>query len=92
MNESTIKIRLMKADEFDAVVGIDEKVLKAPRTEYYELKFEKLFNSKDYLPASLVAEEEDGSLVGFVMGELYMGEYGIFQEEATLDTIGVDPD
>jgi ribosomal protein S18 acetylase RimI-like enzyme len=26
------------------------------------------------------------------MGELYMGEYGIFQEEATLDTIGVDPD
>ena len=92
MNESTIKIRLMKADDFDAVVGIDEKVLKASRTEYYELKFEKLFNSKDYLPASLVAEEEDGSLVGFVMGELYMGEYGIFQEAATLDTIGVDPD
>jgi N-acetylglutamate synthase-like GNAT family acetyltransferase len=25
------------------------------------------------------------------MGELYMGEYGIFQEEATLDSIGVDP-
>ena len=92
MKESTIKIRLMKADDFDAVVGIDEKVLKAPRPEYYEMKFEKLFQSKDYLPASLVAEEEDGTVVGFVMGELYMGEYGIFQEEATLDTIGVDPD
>jgi GNAT superfamily N-acetyltransferase len=26
------------------------------------------------------------------MGELYMGEYGIFREAATLDTIGVDPD
>jgi ribosomal protein S18 acetylase RimI-like enzyme len=25
------------------------------------------------------------------MGELYLGEYGILQEEATLDTIGVDP-
>ena len=92
MNDSTIKIRLMKADDFDAVVGIDEKVLKAPRPEYYEMKFEKLFNSKDYLPTSLVAEEEDGTLAGFIMGELYMGEYGIFQEEATLDTIGVDPD
>ena len=91
MNESSIKIRLMQADDFDAVVGIDEKVLKASRLEYYEMKFEKLFNSKDYLPASLVAEEEDGTLVGFVMGELYMGEYGIFQETATLDTIGVDP-
>jgi ribosomal protein S18 acetylase RimI-like enzyme len=92
MNETTIKIRLMKAEDFDAVVGIDEKVLKASRPEYYEMKFEKLFNSKEYLPTSLVAEEEDGRVAGFIMGELYMGEYGIFQEEATLDTIGVDPD
>ena len=90
MNESTINIRLMKADDFDAVVAIDEKVLRASRPEYYELKFEKLFKSKDYLPVSLVAEE-DGTVLGFVMGELYMGEYGIFQEAATLDTIGVDP-
>jgi ribosomal protein S18 acetylase RimI-like enzyme len=44
------------------------------------------------LPISLVAEDENGKVVGFVMGETYMGEYGIFQEEATLDTIGVDPD
>lgn len=92
MNESTIKIRLMKADDFDAVVAIDGKILKASRPEYYEVKFEKLFQSKDYLPASLVAEAQEGMLVGFVMGELYMGEYGIFEEEARLDTIGVDPD
>ena len=91
MDKSTIKIRLMKADDFDAVVGIDEKVLQASRPEYYEVKFERLFKSKEYLPASLVAEEEDGTVVGFVMGELYMGEFGIFQEQATLDTIGVDP-
>jgi ribosomal protein S18 acetylase RimI-like enzyme len=91
MNKSTIRIRLMKADDFDAVVGIDEKVLKASRPEYYIMKFEKLIKSKDYLPVSLVAEKEDGTVVGFVMGEIFMGEYGIFQEEATLDTIGVDP-
>ena len=92
MNESSINIRLMKPEDFDALVGIDEKVLKASRPEYYEMKFEKLFKSRDYLPTSLVAEDENGRVVGFVMGELYMGEYGIFREEATLDTIGVDPD
>jgi len=91
MQQITIKIRLMKAEDFDAVVGIDAKVLKVSRPEYYELKFDKLFKSKDYLPTSLVAEEEDGTVVGFVMGELYMGEYGIFQEKAALDTIGIDP-
>jgi len=92
MNDSTIKIRLMQVEDFDSVVGIDEKVLKASRPEYYALKFEKLFKSREYLPTSLVAENQDGVVVGFVMGELYMGEYGISREGATLDSIGVDPD
>jgi predicted N-acetyltransferase YhbS len=92
MKESNIKIRLMKAGDFDAVVRIDEKVAKASRPDYYRQKFEKLVQSKDYVPTSLVAEKEDGMLVGFVMGELYIGEYGISQEKATLDSLGVDPD
>ena len=92
MDQDAIKIRLMRAEDFDAVVGIDRKIMRAARPEYYELKFDKLFKSKDYVPASLVAEDENGAVVGFVMGELYLGEYGILQEEATLDTIGVDPD
>jgi ribosomal protein S18 acetylase RimI-like enzyme len=92
VNNSAITYRLMKADDFDAVVGIDEKVRKAARPEYYALKFDMLFNAKDALPASIVAVAAEGTVVGFVMGRLYMGEYGIFQEEATLDTIGVDPD
>jgi predicted N-acetyltransferase YhbS len=91
MNENPIKIRLMKADDFSAIVAIDEKVVKTSRLEYYKLKFEKLVHSKDYVPTSLVAVK-DGAVVGFVMGELYIGEYGISEERATLDTIGVDPD
>ncbi|MEJ2739027.1 MAG: GNAT family N-acetyltransferase [Dehalococcoidia bacterium] len=91
MDSSNINIRLMKADDFDAVVEIDEKVLKASRPEYYKMKFEKLVRSGDYVPTSLVAEEE-GKVVGFVMGEVFQGEYGIAEEKATLDTIGVHPD
>ncbi|RLC24428.1 MAG: N-acetyltransferase [Deltaproteobacteria bacterium] len=92
MNEDSIKIRLMCDDDFDAVVMIDEKVLKAPRPEYYKLRFERLFETGEYLPTSLVAENETGMVIGFIMGELYIGEYGISQEGSTVDTVGVDPD
>lgn len=92
MEEKGVTFRLMKAEDFEAVVRIDEKVFNTARPDYYELKFEKLFRSMDYLPASLVAQGKDGRVVGFVMGELYMGEYGIFDDGATLDSIGVDPD
>lgn len=90
MNKSTVSIRLMVVNDFAAVVRIDEKVLKLSRPDYYRLKFEELVQSTDRLPTSLVAED-DGTVVGFVMGELLIGEYGISQA-ATLDTIGVDPD
>ena len=92
MNKNTIKIRLMKVDDFNAVVRVDEKIVKASRSEYYRLKFETFVQSPDYLPTSLVAEAEGGMVVGFVMGELYIGEYGISQNKATLETIAVDPD
>jgi len=92
MTKSNITIRLMEADDLDAVLAIDEKILGSSRRGYYEMKFERLFRSDEYLPTSLVAEDADGQLIGFVMGQLYLGEFGIFQEEASLDTIGVDPD
>ena len=40
------------------MVKIDAKVLNASRPDYYEAKFEKLFKSIDYLPTSLIAEDE----------------------------------
>ena len=85
-----VKVRLMKAEDFDAVVGIDERVTGNSRLDYYKLKFEKFVQSMDYIPTSLVAEAEDDKVVGFVMGEVFIGEYGL-SDTATLDTIGVDP-
>ncbi len=92
MPNSSVQIRLMQAADLEAVVRIDGKILGTPRSEYFEMKFEVLFESSDCLPTSLVAEDASGAVVGFVMGTLYMGEFGIYQEQATLDTIGVDPE
>ena len=91
MSAANLLIRPLHRDDFSAVLEIDEKVFRQARPEYYLMKFSRVLEEKDRMTASLVAEME-GKVVGFVMGELYMGEYGIFQEAATLDTIGVDPD
>ncbi|MBB5348724.1 GNAT family N-acetyltransferase [Desulfoprunum benzoelyticum] len=90
MTEDTITTRLMTENDLEAILKIDEKIVKTSRLEYYQLKFERLFSSKDYLPTSFVAED-NGVVIGFLMGELYMGQFGILQEVASMDTIGIDP-
>ncbi len=92
MKRPEINIRLMQNNDLDAILRIDKLVLNISRPEYYEQKFERLFTSGEYLPTSLVAEDAEGMVVGFIMGELYIGEYGLSNDGATVDTIGVDPD
>ena len=91
MGVGTVKFRLLEVGDFEAVVRIDEKVLNVSRREYYRVKFETSVQSTDHLPVSIVAQEENGAVVGFVLGVLFIGEYGLSRNTATLDTIGVDP-
>jgi ribosomal protein S18 acetylase RimI-like enzyme len=35
--------------------------------------------------------EIEGQVVGFIMGEVYLGEFGLPETTATVDTFGVDP-
>lgn len=84
-------IRLMKEDDLEAIVGIDTKVGGAERREYYEGKLSLMLDSIGSIATSLVAVH-DGQVVGFVMGKVYRGEFGIPEKKASLDTIGVDPD
>ncbi len=85
------KMRVMKSNDLDAIVAIDELVSKQRRSEYYERKIESVVNSPHNINTSLVAEV-DGKIVGFVMGDVYFGEFGIPEASATIDTIGVHPD
>jgi len=91
VNLDQIKIRTIKREDFDAVVKIDSSVFGATRPEYYEGKFFCSMEVKDQMVASMVAEV-DGRIVGFVMCEFYLGEYGISPNEATIDTIGIHPE
>ena len=91
MDAVKTEFRPLKQEDFKAVVQIDEAVFGRARPEYYETKFIRALDEKERVALSLVAEI-DGQVVGFVMCELYVGQYGIPTTTATLDTIGIHPD
>jgi predicted N-acetyltransferase YhbS len=84
-------MRVMKREDLDAVAAIDRLVSGQERREYYQRKIESMLNNPHNINSSLVAEE-GGRIVGFIMGDVYFGEYGIPETTATIDTLGVHPE
>jgi len=83
-------IRPMKPGDHSDIVAIDTSITKDDRSGYYERKM-RVLDDPDAVNMCLVAEA-GGKVVGFVMGDLYTGEYGIPEATAVVDTIGVHPD
>lgn len=84
-----VQVRMIRKNDLAAVVAIDKSITGLGRHEYYERKLGRLLDID--LNVSLVAEA-DGKLVGFLMGDVLLGEYGIPEVTATIDTIAVDPE
>lgn len=87
-NEKRV-VRVLKKDDLDAIVAIDAAASKQNRREYYERKLDAITNPKHNINSSLVCEV-DGRVAGFIMGDVYFGEFGIPETNATIDTLGVD--
>jgi ribosomal protein S18 acetylase RimI-like enzyme len=83
-------MRVLKQEDLNAIVEIDAAGSKQDRREYYQRKIEGILNPKHNINSSLVCEI-NGKVAGFVMGDIYFGEFGIPETTATIDTIGVDP-
>ena len=81
-------IRVIRDDDLDRIIEIDNQVLGEKRPDYWEKKVE-LTEKKSPLP-SLVAEM-DGKVVGFILGDASGWEYGVPENIGWIDTIGVDP-
>ncbi|MDD5307082.1 MAG: GNAT family N-acetyltransferase [Deltaproteobacteria bacterium] len=91
MARTELEIRPLRREDFDSVVDIDQQVFRNARPEYFAGKFARILDEKDRIVTALVALA-NGKVVGFVMGELFVGEYGIPATMATLDTIGIHPE
>jgi N-acetylglutamate synthase-like GNAT family acetyltransferase len=83
-----ITTRKLKADDLDAIVEIDYKVLGNRRPPYWQQKIEEMGDEK--LSKSLVAEV-DAVVQGFIMGTVSGWEFGVPNTIGWIDTIGVNP-
>ena len=84
-----LQIRVMNEGDLEAIAAIDTMYFGIDRLEYYKERLDAVTKGAG-INASLVAER-NGEVVGFIMGQLYTGEFGIPETTANLDTIGVHP-
>lgn len=84
-------IRVLKKDDLDVIDAIDKAITCQSHREYYERKIASILNKNTNINCSVVCEI-DGKVVGFVMGHVFFGEFGISDSTATIETLGVRPD
>jgi predicted N-acetyltransferase YhbS len=83
-----VKIRILRYEDLNAIVEIDQKVLGENRRNYWERKLELMKNKSSQI--SLVAELE-GKVVAFILGDVSGWEFGVPETIGWIDTIGVEP-
>jgi ribosomal protein S18 acetylase RimI-like enzyme len=84
-----VLVRSMRREDLQRVVAIDAGASGAARPEYFARLVERALE-RAHLQVSLVAEME-GRVVGFLVGSLFYGEFGVPEASATIDAVGVDP-
>lgn len=91
MNETLPGVRIRPLDELDidAIVGIDEKISKRYRPEVWERRI-GYYLRRD--PEASMVAELDGKVVGFMLGEVRSGEFGLEEPTGWIEVLGVDPE
>ncbi|HYU36137.1 MAG TPA: GNAT family N-acetyltransferase [Thermoanaerobaculia bacterium] len=91
MIDTTSDICIRPLDELDisAIVRIDEKILGTYRPEVWERRI-GYYLRRD--PETSVVAEADGRVVGFMLGEVRSGEFGLEEPTGWVEVLGVDPD
>jgi len=85
-----IVVRELREDDLERIVRIDAVVSGRTRHAYFRRKLEEAVRESG-IRISLAAEI-DGLPVGFVLGRLYYGEFGLPEPVAIVDSIGVNPE
>lgn len=88
-SQSPLKIRPVNETDLGDITAIDEKISGQYRPEVWENRL--LYYIRRDPDASLVAES-GGRVVGFMLGEVRSGEFGLEEPTGWIEVLGVDPE
>lgn len=86
---SEVRIRPLDELDIDDIVAIDEKIGGTYRPEVWEARV-GYYLRRD--PEAPVVAELDGKVIGFMLGEVRSGEFGLEEPTGWIEVLGVDPD
>ena len=86
---TNINIRPLDTVDIGQVVTIDEKITGQYRPEVWERRV-GYYLRRD--PDAALVAERDGEVVGFMLGEIRSGEFGLEEPTGWIEVLGVDPD
>ena len=86
-----VSIRPMRQTDLSIVVELDARVFGSTRPVYFERRLVVLDSADAASRAIFLVAVYQDQVIGFVMGTLAYGEFGLTQITAILDSIAVHP-
>lgn len=89
MSDSSVSIRSLEDTDIGGVTALDEKIGGTYRPDVWERRI-TYYLRRD--PEASAVAESNGALVGFMLGEVRSGEFGLEEPTGWVEVLGVDPD
>lgn len=87
---SNVVVRNLRPADLEAVIQLDAKNVGRRRDEFFKLKLKQALTDTG-IRVSLAADL-DGMFVGFLLAQVFYGEFGVTERVAVMDVIDVHPD
>lgn len=82
-------VRNLRAPDLQAVIAIDASVTGRRREEFFRLKLKQALADTGVVVS--LGAEQDAHLVGFLLGRVYYGEFGVMEPVAVMDVLAIHP-
>lgn len=91
MTKTATEIRIRNLEDVDigGIVRLDEKISGEYRPEVWERRV-GYYLRRD--PEASVVALSDGEVIGFMLGEVRSGDFGLEEPTGWIEVLGVDPD